>query len=1266
MKRLTLLLLLLPLSSGALFAQIAYSISPASLPGGTVGVSYSQSLTVTPLTLATWSISAGSLPPGLTPPSGSSMAGIISGTPTIAGTYSFTVQASFITSPNGAPTIVRNAYTVVIAGPQAPPVSITTSSFPDGVIGVSYSQGITATGGYGLGTYTYALAQGTLPPGLQLNPSTGVIFGTPTSAGSFGFVALVSSQSGTSSALTASATFSIGIAAPALSITTGSLPAGTVGVAYSQALAASGGYGPGTYTYALAQGSLPPGLQLNPSSGVIFGTPTGAGSFGFVLQVSSQSGTSSALTASATFSIGIAAPALSITTGSLPAGTVGVAYSQALAASGGYGPGTYTYSLAQGSLPSGLQLNSTSGVIYGTPTTVGSSSFMVQVSSQSGTSSALTASATFSINIAAPALSITTGALPAGTVGTAYSQTLNATGGTPPYTWRLTSGSLPLPGGLTLGSNGSISGTPTTAGSFTFQVTVGDSQQGSASGTFTIKINPAALVITTTSLPAGTVGTAYTGTTLAATGGTPPYTWSLSSGTTLPGGLSMSSAGAISGTPTASGNFTIQVTATDSQQSTASASLIVRIAAAALVVTTSSLPAGTLGTAYTATTLAATGGTPPYTWSVASGTALPGGLSISSAGVVSGTPTAAGTFPVTLQVADSAQATATRAYSITVAAAAVPLSITTQSPLPGGTVGVAYTLTFAATGGTSPYNWYLSSGALPPGLTLNAGSGSLTGTPTTAGAFSFTLEAADAADHTVLKAFAVSMIAAVKISAAVILADGVTGTPYTAQFLASGGLTPYVWSVAGGSIPGGLSLSTATGLLSGTPTTPGTFTFTIGVTDQNGGKDGVPYTIRIVAPLSITTQAPLPGGVVGAVYTQAFAATGGTSPYQWFVSANTPLPAGLALSSTSGGLSGTPTAAGTFNFTIQVVDAAGRSASGSFSIVVGTALTITTATLPNGTVGTAYSQTLAAAGGNGALTWSIATGALPGGITLNSTTGALSGFPSAPGTFTFTVGVAFGTQTASKALAITVGVPTGPQATFSGLTATAAPATQQLLTMRMTDPYPLDISGLVTMTFVPDSGLTDDPAVQFTSGGRTASFTVPMISSSLTAVFAGGAPSVQTGTVAGTITLTVKLTAAGADVTPSPAPSTTIRIAKSAPVIVPQGVTVTRTSAGFNLVVKGYATSREMLSAAVTLTAATGVTLASCATITPTCNQVTISLSSVFTTWYADPTSAAFGSNFLLTLPFTIANGTSTAPLTSVSVQLTSAQGNSNSMSAAY
>jgi hypothetical protein len=105
-----------------------------------------------------------------------------------------------------------------------------------------------------------------------------------------------------------------------------------------------------------------------------------------------------------------------------------------------------------------------------------------------------------------------------------------------------------------------------------------------------------------------------------------------------------------------------------------------------------------------------------------------------------------------------------------------------------------------------------------------------------------------------------------------------------------------------------------------------------------------------------------------------------------------------------------------------------------------------------------------------------------------------------------------------------------------------------------------------------------------------------------------------------------------------------------------RSATVTRTTGGFNLVVVGYATSREMVSANVTFTAAAGVTLAS--------SQATISLASVFTTWYQSAASAAYGSNFSLTMPFTITNGTN--PLTSVSVQLTNAQGNSTAANAAY
>jgi hypothetical protein len=178
--------------------------------------------------------------------------------------------------------------------------------------------------------------------------------------------------------------------------------------------------------------------------------------------------------------------------------------------------------------------------------------------------------------------------------------------------------------------------------------------------------------------------------------------------------------------------------------------------------------------------------------------------------------------------------------------------------------------------------------------------------------------------------------------------------------------------------------------------------------------------------------------------------------------------------------------------------------------------------------------------------------------------------------------------------------------------------------------------------------------VVFTTGGRTVSFQVP--ANTTQAVFTGATPGVQTGTVSGTITLTLKLTAAGIDVTPSSATPTTLHIAKSAPVI--KSATVTRTSAGFNLVVVGYATSREMVSAAVTFTPAAGVTLSS--------TSATVSLSTVFTTWYADATSAQYGSNFSLTMPFTITNATSTAPLASVSVVLTNAQGSSTSVSATY
>jgi uncharacterized protein (TIGR03437 family) len=189
------------------------------------------------------------------------------------------------------------------------------------------------------------------------------------------------------------------------------------------------------------------------------------------------------------------------------------------------------------------------------------------------------------------------------------------------------------------------------------------------------------------------------------------------------------------------------------------------------VATTSPLPSGYVGGAYSQT-LSATGGVSPYTWSVTSGS-LPGGLTLSSGGTISGTPTAAGSFSFTVQVKDSAAATATMTFALTITATAPPL-IATSSPLPVASVGVAYSQTLTATGGSTPYTWSVTSGALPGGLTLSAG-GTISGTPTTAGTYSFTVQVRDSASATATKAFTLAVVAAGSSIITTVAGTGSTG-----------------------------------------------------------------------------------------------------------------------------------------------------------------------------------------------------------------------------------------------------------------------------------------------------------------------------------------------------------------------------------------------------------------------------------------------------------------------------------------------------------
>jgi hypothetical protein len=313
----------------------------------------------------------------------------------------------------------------------------------------------------------------------------------------------------------------------------------------------------------------------------------------------------------------------------------------------------------------GTAISGATSSSYTTPPTTtadNGSQFTVVVSNSAG--SVTSSPATLTVNPAST-VSITTASLPNGTPQTAYSATLQATGGTTPYTWSVVSGQLPA--GLSLGAaSGTISGTPTTAGTSSFNIQVGDSAGNKASAGFTITISPAnsTVTITTTSLPNGTVGAAYVAT-LQATGGTTPYTWSVTSGQ-LPAGLTLAASGSMTGTPTTAGNSTFTIQVVDNAGSKASAGFTITINAASgtVTITTTSLPNGTVGAAYSAT-LQATGGTTPYTWSVTSGQ-LPAGLTLAASGSITGTPTTAGNSTFTIQVVDNAGSKASANFTITI------------------------------------------------------------------------------------------------------------------------------------------------------------------------------------------------------------------------------------------------------------------------------------------------------------------------------------------------------------------------------------------------------------------------------------------------------------------------------------------------------------------------------------------------------------------------------------------------------------------------
>lgn len=764
-------------------------------------------------------------------------------------------------------------------------------------------------------------------------------------------------------------------------------------------------------------------------------------------------------------------------------------------------------------------------------------------------------------------------------------------------------------------------------------------------------IIPSLTLTTGCPVPSGSLGQPYSFR-FAATGSVPPYTWSLVAdpGVTLPG-LTFSSAGVLAGTPNALGEFgfTVTVSAKD-EDGTVTASRYCTIAVQPPLVSITSacpLPAGKVGAAYQAR-LSASGGTGPFEFAITENSPSIPGLTLSPQGVLSGTPLFSGIYQFAIRARSTASPAGQPAYrQCSISIQPSNLAITSSCPLPNGTGGVPYNYQFRVSGGNPPYRWSAGPG-VPAGMGLTP-AGLLTGLPTVPNWWPFNVRVTDGeGKQAELGCGVVILFPELKITNACPLPAATTGRSYSQQATASGGSAPYTWQVLG-TLPVGLRLG-PDGTISGTPSVAGISQFRLIATDRQGQQAAGPCALLVNRGASYSvTSCPLPNGYVNETYTARMEAAGGNEPYLWSPLGN--LPPGLSLS-TDGVITGTPAAVGNYPVQVRAVDRLGAvttSSACNLTILPQTLRLTTACPLSDAKFGVDYTTQLTAAGG--VAPYTFASSDLPDGLAL-AADGRLSGKAKAAGFFPFLVRVTDrSNQSNIGACAISVALPDLPGFKFNGLPSISAPATSNIrATLDLAADFPLPLTGEVSLLVQPDTGNTEsfldrvDPIVKFSNGQTTTRFSlapgqrqVPLTIQS-------------TGTVAGVISLKLTALEMNGNAVTFPAAVASTRVNRLIPVLT--DACYAQSSSGFELVISGYSTTRELQSASLSFTTAGGA------------NTFAVDLMRSAGEFFGNDLSVRTGGAFTVRAPFLLPATANPAALGTANVTVTNSVGTTASRQA--